>query len=384
MAAQWSYLLADLRTAAVTAEIPLSGAKPSSRLNTAGSMGGTWTISSRWSGGDPYVLTTPARTMLYALRDGRPMWGGVLWTRRWDPDTSRLELGASDWWSYFERRMVLPSFVPDGSVTQVAALSTVFDQIEQNDIVRDLIDQAQAHTGGDIGIVYDESTSGILRDRAYFGHELVDVGQALRQLAEVIDGPDLLFGVAPELDANGRVVKTLRIGAPLLGQAGDPWVFESGANLLSYSWDSDGTRMATRTYASGEGMEAGQLIAVAEDDSRYSDGWPVLEAEANYSTVSVDTTLQEHADSDLMRARLPVVTPSLTVRGDGKNSRGVKVGPAVGEYQVGDHCRVVLNDLFLSGGVDTTMRIVGIDLDPGEDGVETATLTVNPIADDVS
>jgi hypothetical protein len=384
VAAQWSWLLADLRTGAPTAEIPLSGGRLSQRLNAAGSASGTWTISPRWAGGDPYLLTTPARTMLYALRDGRPMWGGIVWTRRWNPDSHQLELGAVDWWSYFEHRAVLPAYTPDGTTYQVAGLTTTFEQVEQNDIVRALITQAQAHTGGDIGIVADATVSGILRDRTYGGHELVDVATALKNLAEVIDGPDLLFSVAPELDDDGRIVKTLRIGDPKLGQDGDPHVFESGGGIMSYGWSSDGTRMATRYYAVGEGIEAGQLIAVAENGTRYDDGWPVLEAEQNYSTVSTDDTLQEHADSDLIRARLPVVAPALTVRGDGRNSRGIKVGPSIGDYVCGDEIRVVLNDLFFSAGVDTTMRIIGVDYGTGENGVETATLTVNPLTDDVA
>ena len=375
MPAEWTFLLGDVLTGAFTAEIPLTGARPGVKLNAAGTMNGTWVLDRTWAGGDPYTLTAPARTMLVAMRDQRPMWAGPIWTRRWDPGAGKVELGAADFLSYFERRYVLPPFTPDGTTSQISGLTTTFAQVEQNDIMRALVSQAQAHPGGNLGIVADTTVSGILRDRTYAGHELVDVATALKNLAEVIDGPDFYFSVAPELDANGRIVKTLRLGTPKLGQTGSPHVFETDANVISWTWPSDGTRMATRTYATGEGIEAGALIAVAEDNTKHADGWPLLEAETAHSTVSVDATLAEHVAADLTRSRLPVVTPTLTVRGDTQ--------PGLHDFSLGDEVRVILRDPFASLGIDTQVRIIGIDYDPGSDGVETATITVDPIFDNV-
>ncbi len=381
--ADWTYQLADLRTGAVTADIELTGVRISQRLNAAGTMNGTWVVPRTWAAGSPYVLTTPARTMGIALRDGRPMWAGPLWTRRPNPERQSIELGFSDFWSLFDSRFVLPPFTPDGTTSQVSGLGTGFAQVEQNTIVRQLLAQAQEHVGGDLGIIADTVDSGILRDRTYAGHELVDVGTALKQLAEVIDGPDLMFSVSPELDANGRVVKILRIGNPRLGQEGSPHVFELGANALSYTWGSDGTRMVTRAFASGEGIEAGQLIAVAELDTRYSDGWPLLEAETSFNTVSQDSTLQEHADAELRRNWLPVVTPTITLDASGRDASGQKVFPAAGEVSCGDQVRVVLRDwFFASGGIDTVCRVVAIDYEP--EGVEQMVLTLNPVLDDIA
>ncbi len=380
--ATWSYLLADLITGAVTADIELTGVRISQRLNTAGSMTGTWAIPQNWDSGSPYVLTTPARTMGVALRDGRPIFGGVLWTRRVNPDKGSVDLGFSDWWSLLDSRFVLPPFVPDGTTGQVSNFGTTFTAVEQNDIARALLAQAQAHPGGNLGIVADTTVSGIVRDRSYAGHELVDVGTALKQLAEVIDGPDIMFGVAPELDANGRVVKTMRIGTPKLGVEGSPHVFEYGASIIGYAFASDGTRMTTRAFATGEGMEAGQLIAVADDTARTAAGWPLLETETSFNTVSLDSTLTEHAAAELKRNSLPVVTPTITVLGDGRDSEGSKVYPSLGEYACGDQVRVVIEDMFFADKLDTQFRIVSIEIQP--DGVETADLVLNPVLDDVA
>lgn len=368
----------------ITAEIPLEGARPSLKLGAASTMSGTWSLSTRWSGGDPYGLTRPGRTALYALRDDRPIYGGVIWTSRWDSTTQKIELGSSDWWSLLDHRKVLPLLPPAPSVTDVAALSVSFNQVDQNEIARQLVQLAATHTGGDLGLTYDTTTSDVLRDRTYYGYELTDIGQAIKQLMEVDGGPDIAFGVGANLDTNGRPVRTMRVGNPLIGQQGEPWVFESGANILQFTWPSDATRMSTRSYAKGEGSELGSLIAVAESTYAYDDGWPVLEHDEAYSNVIEPATLQAHADADRYAARLPVITPTLVVAGDGRDRYGNRVYPAIGEYGVGDQARIVLQDLFFSTGLDFQARLIGIDIDPGDDGVETVTLTAAPMADDVA
>lgn len=381
MAATWTYLLADLRTNVITAEIPLTGAKPSKKLGASGSMSGTWALSSKWTGGDPYGLTRPARTALYALRGDRPMYGGIVWTSQYDSDRNTVSLGSSDWWSYLDHRKALPLLPGSPDVTDIAQLAVTYEQIDQNQIARNLLTLAQSHPGGDIGIVADTTDSGILRDRTYNGYELTDVGQALKQLSEVLDGPDIMFDVASNLDTNGRPIRIMRLGTPLLGQSGSEWVFEWGANILAYRWPADGSRMATRHYATGDGMEAGAQIAVAEDTTAYTNGWPLLEADSDYHTVTEVETLQGHADADLDAARLPVTLPTVTVTGDGTDRRGRRVGPALGEYQPGDDCRIVITDPFMRDGIDVYARIIGIDTDPGEGGVEQATLTLAPLVD---
>jgi hypothetical protein len=383
--ARWSYLLADLRTNAITAEIPLTGVRISTKLGAAGTMSGTWNIAQSWDGGDPYGLTRPARTAIYALRDGRPIFGGLVWTSDCD-DGGSVSLGAADFWSYFDHRRVVP-LLSSGSppVTEVANLDVSFVQVDQNEIARQLVAIAQSHNGGDIGIVPDTANSGVLRDRTWHGYELADVGQALKQLSEVEGGPDIQFTVGANLDDLGRPIRLMRIGTPNLGQVGSPFVFESGAAILSYRFPSDGTRMATRAYALGEGSERGAIIAVAEDADTIANGWPLLESDANYSTVTEAATLQAHAVADRYAGRLPVVLPTITVAGDGSNRFGQRVWASTGEYQVGDQARVVIKDRFFSGdGLDAVFRLVEIAMSPGDDGVETNTLTLSPVSDDVA
>nr|BFF03114.1 hypothetical protein GCM10020241_47890 [Streptoalloteichus tenebrarius] len=232
--------------------------------------------------------------------------------------------------------------------------------------------------GGNILVEAETTSSGTWRDRTWYGYALASVGEELRRLSSVIGGPDMLFTVAE--GPAGRPRRVLRIGTPYLGQQGSPWVWQYGGNVRAYRWDSDGSRSARRVFATGDGMEQGTPIAVAEDRDALT-AWPLLETERGYSSVRETATLQSHADADQAAARLPVVTIQLTV--DGTRY------PQVGVWAVGDDSRVVIDDEFhqrrpgRDHGLDTTVRIIGADISVTEQG-EDVTLTMAPLLEDVA
>lgn len=371
MGASWTYLLADLRTNAITAELALSGVSLSKRVGDTGTGSGTLKLSAKTSG-DPYTLTTPGRTALYALADGKPWWGGVLWTRRYNSASQEVQLGAADWWSYYDHRKVLPVIVGDGSDT--AGLQVTYSGLDQNEIARQLLAGAHAHTGGNIGVTVVGGDSGTIRDQTFAGFELVDVGEALRNLSKLENGPDLMFDVAPTLDGNGRPQRILRIGTPWLGQQGAPHVFEYGGNLASYSWPSDASRMVLRQWVTGDGLESGTTIAMAANTVRLDDGWPLLEAQQSRSTELDTSVLQAQANGAMAAAGLPVALPELTLVPGSQ--------PGLGEFAPGDDARVCVTDPFFATGLDTRMRIVAVSVRPGEQ--ETVTVTMGGLLEDVT
>jgi len=377
--AQWTYTVHDLMTNAMLGELPLTGVGYNLVLNDAGQLGGQFQVDGRNNPRkrvpDPYDVTMPCRRSVYAWRDGVPQWGGIIWTRKYDSSTGMVDIQCADWWSYFDHRKVLPllSF-PVAVEFEVANLAVGAAGMDQNRIARYLVQLAQTHTGGDLGLVLDDTTSGIDRDRTWAGYELADVGEELRRLTQVLDGPDIVFGVSTSPDSSGRPVRTMRTGDPWLGQQGAAWVWEYDANVTAYTWPSDGTRYAARTFAVGEGMDFGTRIAVTQ---QLRDGWPLTETEYAYSSVSTPATLQAHADSDQIVSRLPVVLPTLTVRGD-------RV-PRIGEWGLGDDGRVIIQDDFHSNRIETTMRIIRADVTPGDDSEdERVEFTMAPLLEDVS
>jgi hypothetical protein len=377
----YTYLISDLVTNQTLAEAPLSGVRYSKKLGGTGELSATLVLGDpRVQILDPSDLTTPTRRVVYVLRDDTPVWGGLVWTRRYGATAQQITLGCADFWSYFDHRKVLPVLPEDAysDPRYVAQRADVgWNDIDQNQLARNLVALAQSHPGGDIGIdvLRDTSLSGIVRSRTYFGYQNVNVGDALRKLAEIDQGPDMMFDVGL-LDTHGRPTRLLRLGTPSLGQQGSAHVWEYGGNLLSYTWPSDGTRMATRTFAIGEGTERGALIAVAEDRDRYRDGWPLLESERGYNSIVDPEQLQAHAKSDQRASRLPVALPTLSVHGG--------LPPTTAEISVGDDARVIIKDMFHTAGIDTRMRIVAVEVSVGDDGSESVTLTMNPLIEDAS
>ncbi|MFB9687713.1 hypothetical protein [Amycolatopsis plumensis] len=370
----YTYLLADLATNRILEEIRLTNVSFNKPLNDCGTFNGTWKLGAKTAHLDPYDLSMPCRRVIYAFRDDRPMWGGIVWTRKYDSATQTVALGAAEWWSYFDHRKVLPLIPGSPDLTTVAGLSVTYTNADQNNIARGLVALAQTHTGGNILVVpADTELSNIPRDRTYNGWDLTDVGHALENLSNVIDGPDLVFDVAPGTAAPRRV---LRVGTPWLGQQGSAWRWEMGGNVASYTWPSDGTRMATRAFATGQGVELGMPISVSEDTSKYADGFPLLELEKQYGSAEDEDTLDGHAEADQQTARMPVALPTIVVRGD--------VSPTAAEVNRGDDGWLVLPpDPFHRAGFEGPVRIVDMGFKPGADA-ERVDLTLAPLLDGVA
>lgn len=365
----WTYLAADLTSGRIIDELPLVNVRMSKVLNGAGQLHaqirlGDPAVQAR----DIYDLTRPVRRCVYAIRDARPWWGGIIWASDYDEDTHTVDLGCADFWSYFDHRKVLEVLsAPPWAMSYIAGFAKIYTQVDQNDIARGLVSLAQGHPGGNIGITTDTALSGILRDRTYQGFDLDYTGQALRDLAAVSDGPDIAFDLGG-LDTSGRPARIMRTGTPRLGQQGSPHRWDLGGNMLSYTWSSGGGVMATRTYAQGDGSDRGTLIAVAEDTTRYADGWPLLETDDIFQGTTLATTLQGDANTLLGGLKLPLTTPTMTVRGD--------TTPTLGDFAVGDDGRMVIpvGNLLFPAGLDLPIRIMNIDVAITEQGLESVKL----------
>jgi hypothetical protein len=368
---RWQYLICDLVTGAVVDELPLTGVRMSKLVNGSGQFGATLRLGdlSVSQQRDAYALTRPVRNTVCAVRDGVPWWGGIIWASDYNSEQHTVTLAGADFWSYFDHRKVVEVLpTPPLATTYVAGLTYSQVAVEQNQLARNLVALAQSHTGGNIGITFDSASSGMTRDRTYQGYDLDYVGEALRELAAVIDGPDIRFDVAG-FDGNGRPVRRMLTGTPRLGQTGTPHRWDYGANLDSFVWSSGGGAMANRAYAQGDGEERGSVIAVAADYTRIVDGWPLLETDDIYDGTVDPSVLQGHANAVLGALKLPLVTPTLIVRGD--------LTPNLSEWAPGDDAQmnVQAGHEFFRTGLQITVRMLGVDVDVSDDGVEKATIS---------
>lgn len=364
---RWTYLAADLVTGALIEEIPLGGVRYSRGLNAAGTLTGSFAYTPK-TAALLRPATTPARTALYALRDGQVMWGGIIWTRRVDHDSKVVDLGCADWWSYYDHRLITTTLD--------------FTDTDQNDIVRAILTamNTAAPVGADLGITASAGLSGRTLDRTFDWFSYTRVADVLRQTAEDEGGPDIRFDTVGSIAAG--VHRQLAIGTPLLGRdaATTGIVIDygnQGAALESLVEDEDGSTVESTHYALGPGSEEAKLVGYATQASLTATyGWPVLEGTTSYSddTLDSDEAINAKARADLA-SRVGVRTlPS-------GSSRGIEVGT----IDPGDSVLLEVTSAWynddpsrddLRGRWSQTTRVTSFVVDiPDNGGVETVTPT---------
>jgi hypothetical protein len=361
MTTTYRYLFADLLTNEIIAELPLTGVSFTQQLNQAGTFTGRILLS----GINSYeynvdAATQPARNALYVDRNGILVWGGVIWNRDYSSADQTLTVTAREFESYFERRLI--------------TTTTSFTNADQLLIARTLITNAQAATNGDIGVQVGTETSGVLIDRVYYDYELKNVYQAIKDLSNQDDGFDFNIKVEYDLITN-EPIKTLVLGYPRTGNidsgVGDiqtpVFLFPAG-NMVEYQYPEDGSIIGNSLYVIGAGSNEGKLQAFAEDTAKLTAGWPLLENSANYSDITDQTVLDQLATAQVLALSEPPPIINIVVP--------AYENPVFGTYAIGDDARLIINDPRFPTGLDSVYRIVGFNVQPGENGPERVTITL--------
>lgn len=365
MATTYRYLLADLRTNAILAELPFTGVRFTQILNNAGTFSGRLLISDlRELDYDIQGVTIPSRTAIYVDRDGVLVWGGIIWLRTYSSDSQTLNITAREFMSYFERRRI--------------SNTTVFDNVDQLNIARTLINNAQSVTGGNIGIIQSNGLSGVLVSRVYFDYELKDVFSAIKDLSNANDGFDFAVDVA--YDSTNTPQKYLNYGYPQRGRTynsldASALVFELPGNLTDYEWPDDGSVVANKLWGIGPNSNEAKILATAISPANtVASGYPLLEDASTYNDQYDPTLLYQQVLSEVTARQLPVVTIKATLP--------AYVSPTLGSYVVGDECLLRITDarwpMPAGGGFGYAQvkRIVSLTVEPGEQGPEQVTLVL--------
>jgi hypothetical protein len=348
------------------AELPLSDLSFSSELNGAGQLSGDLHLPSN----DPLLAQTyndavdEVRRQLVVERDGTIVWCGIVWAAPYDDESQTRSVRAAETWSYYRRRTI--------------STRRIYRNADQFAIARQLLSDAAAQTGGDIGVTIGTETSGVLRDRNYEAWERKNLGEAIEQLAEVNNGFD--FGIDARWGPTGDIIKEFRLFYPRRGRrfASTGLVFEVGRNnLLSWDWPTDGTRYANRIINVGAGeaektlstvqTNAGQVTPASDGGA----GYPLIEQVLSNVDVTRQGTLTAQAQLALTTYSQPVVVPTIVVRSD--------IDPIFGTYSMGDAMRFIcqpgLTPRF-PDGIDTFRRIVGWTVNVTDEGSDEVALTL--------
>ena len=343
------------------AELQLNGLSFGSVLNGAGELSGRLPLPE----GDPEAARAlvdavdPVRRQLVVERDGAVVWCGIVWAAGYDDESRSVDVRAAETWSYYRRRTV--------------ATKRVYPPTDQLTIARQLLLDAHAETGGDIGVTVPARTCGVTRTYVAEVWERKNVADEVEGLALDDDGFD--FSIDAAWTTAGALAKTFRFHYPRRGRrfAETGHVFEVGRNVISWDWPVDGTRYANRVIVTGAGTDALTKSSTRSDADQITAGYPLVEVVEAQSQEAVQANLAARARALLRLYARPVVIPSVVVRGD--------IDPVFGAWQVGDACRFVcqpgLSPRF-PDGLDDYRRIVGYEVSVSDEGTDEVRLDLGP------
>jgi hypothetical protein len=355
---QYDYYVTDLRTNEVIAELPFQNVTYSTVLSGVGEFTGNILINPDTVAYSIRQNTTPGRTGLYVLRDGQPVWGGIIWKRQYSSSARQVTCVASTFESYLGRRL--------------QPLTNKFEDTDQLDIARWLL-QTEG-LASDILATVSTATSPRKRERQFNAWEHKEVLDEMTRLGNLIDGFDWNVVVSRH-PASQEITRHFEFFYPKRGIAADQstLMFEYPGSIRDFQLNEDAIEGANEVTALGAGEGLDQKTATAVDAEQVAAGLPKLQETRAYSSVTLDETLQAPAERERLRA--PVTVFEVTV--------DARTEPVLGSYNVGDWARFRMEDEFVTPALDQYARItaISVSVDRGS-GLEEVTLTLG--GDEVS
>lgn len=355
----------------IISELPFTGVSFTSQLNSVGTFQGHVLLSGiNSSQANAYEGTTPGKTILWVLYTDPvtftsvPVWSGVIWQRDYDSASQKLSITAQEMMSLYNRRRI--STTKDYSVNPSDPLG--YDPAY---IAYQLMLYAEALPHGKTGLTYNSISTVYRTKKIYEGYELKSVYQAIKDLAANFAD----FKIAP-LTAGGELINRFYLGDPLGTTYSSSSllapVLQFPGNIVKYSFPEDASGAANKLYGLGYGANNSKIIAIAIDPTKITTGdWPLLEDSTNYIDIGDLQLLKDLTLGQLNAISYPPTTVEVVIP--------PYVDPYYPAYKIGDEVQLRITDDYFPSTTYPyyeTMRIVAINVNPGENGPSQITLTL--------
>lgn len=286
---------------------------------------------------------------LYIYRYGVLKWGGELTYRSTvvDDKNGKVTVNAKGFFDLLDKKILGTPTVP---------FSHTDDDL--SDIAWDAIDQAQTGTNASFGITQGSLAVSRNADRN------IDSFKTVKEIIEGVSNLNVQNGIDFEIDEN----KQFSTFYPQKGNYLPEVVFQWGVNIISFTENQDSTAMANEVIALGEGQGT-EMITSKQDTliAGLQDTYKIRQKIISHKDVSIQDTLDEHANNELALTQTQQQIISFKTRGD--------LAPQFGSYEVGDYVRVKIKHGIVN--VDGYYRIVGIKVRIGEGDIEDIDITLN-------
>lgn len=382
--------LCNTVTGKISTFFPPSKVSWGMRLNGPGPIQATLKVTAEELRNVELRLATMAlRQSLGIAYDGQILECGPIWQQDYDAEKEELALTASGIWSILDTRKALPGNAPGAALasTDTATVKPTeatlnMTNLSLGSIARELVrvsiqdspfTRPDGSKAGALNIVLPAVVSGT-STRNYMGYDLGNIGERLRQLTEVQNGPDIRFRPRFKGDDPTVVEWVLETGStaqPLLVQTGPDWIWDTAvaeSGVVKLGVKRDATGMAARTWVPGNGQERNMLLAWQTNTSLVDAGFPWTEADIAAKEVEDITVLNAIANRLLADSAAPWDQWSLQVRADQY--------PRLGQYLPGEWAQINVSPghPMIEAGL-YRVRVMAVDGDHSE----TVKLTVAPM-----
>lgn len=272
----------------------------------------------------PGLIVERATTLVYEV-GGQVRAAGVVGDTDYDKDTGTLTVPHSDIWKILEDRLVIKH-----GAANIKTEKLVYGPLSKGTIAKGIVQEAVA-PGGWYGlpIVFPADVAGT-ETRTYYGYQMQEVQDALKELMESDGGPDIDF--VPQWGASGSLEWVMRAAPGLTS----PGVWEHNLDAakptaVNVRARTDTSQFTNNAFVTGEGTEKNVLYRSnpSADHSR-----PAAENAAAFKGVTSDGVLGQLAVERSRVLSVPTRQYSASVLKD--NSAGLALGDTVRLYAAAD------------------------------------------------
>jgi hypothetical protein len=157
---KYRYIVTDLLTNQILAEIPFTGVSYERALKAAGRFQGNISINLDTKSLDLYNSTMPGKTGLYVMRNDECVWGGIIWSREYSVTGQEISVSASEFTSYLHHRRIWKTFLREFDGVKVTRYNASLLKVRLGYKSRITI-----NSGSTVELIFDES-----RAYNYRGH----------------------------------------------------------------------------------------------------------------------------------------------------------------------------------------------------------------------
>lgn len=363
VAPEFRVFVGNMVTGEIACDLPVSSLSWGMRLNSAGSVDASVKVRAAELRNKNLRNVTAAKKQYLAVSFGNTILeAGPIWKRNNKNTNGELKLGAEGIWSMLDKVKALnwaqigAGIWPQRTSLDYTGMSLGSIAVQ---LVRDSVFGNPLNPG--LPIILPDILDVGTNERHYKGYELPWLGDLLKKLTQVQNGPDIRFQPRFNPADPTRIEWVMTTGttaSPLLYQAGADWMWdgtveESGVSDITTSEDATG--MGDRAWQPGAGSELDMRLAAAQDTSLISEaGYPWTEIDSASKDVEDQGLLQAYADAAMAAARRPIETWDLSVRAN--------TSPTLGQYLPGDFAKINVpgNNPMIEPGI-RRVRVMAID-----------------------